>query len=320
MQTSASLGKLAMVLLLANAFAATAPAQQQVQAADPPIVVTGERLTRQEARARAVGYVQGSGVASGNRPVARWLDPVCINVIGISERHAEVVEDRLNRIATAAGVRVSRGRCENNVAVIFTENAGEAVREIERRSARRLSEVTGAQRQRLVDGNAPIRWWYSTEQRAHQGGRQSTNAPSIAQGELTTDSTGTTSSPSGGGSVLPNNVPNLYQWNSSIISTQVARALTSATVIVDVSTMRLPLEAVAAYVAMVAFAEIREDDFTSPGSIMGLFEEGPNRPLALTDWDMAFLRVLYRIPLDREARRHRGILVRDLIAAVEAGS
>ncbi len=320
MQALHSFGRLAAALLLASTFAAPVSAQQQSQAADPPIVVTGARLTPQEARARAVAFVRGTGVAAGNRPVARWLDPVCINVIGISARHAEIVKGRLTRIAVAAGVPVARGGCENNVAVIFTENAGEAVREIERRSSRRLSEVTGAARQRLVEGNAPIRWWYSTEPRGHQGGRQSTNAPSIAQGELTSDGTGTSSAPSGGGSVLPNNVPNLYQYNSSIISTQVARGLTSASVIVDVNTMRLPLEAVAAYVAMVAFAEIRENDFTSPASIMGMFEEGANPPRALTDWDIAFLRVLYRIPLDREARRHRGILVRDLLAAVEAGS
>jgi hypothetical protein len=34
---------------------------------------------------------------------------------------------------------------------------------------------------------------------------------------------------------------------------------------------------------------------------------------ALTDWDMAFLRSLYQIPLDRNARRHRGMLVRDMV-------
>jgi hypothetical protein len=34
---------------------------------------------------------------------------------------------------------------------------------------------------------------------------------------------------------------------------------------------------------------------------------------ALTDWDLAFLRALYQIPLDRAARRHRGMLVRDMV-------
>jgi hypothetical protein len=35
----------------------------------------------------------------------------------------------------------------------------------------------------------------------------------------------------------------------------------------------------------------------------------------MTAQDMAFLRGLYRMPLDREARRHRGALVGEMVAA-----
>jgi len=300
--------------------AAALPAQPQ-PASDPnsPIVVTGERLTPREARERAVAFVRGTGVAAGDRPVARWIDPVCMNVIGLSERHGAIVRSRIERIAEAAGVPVARGRCENNFAVIFTGDAGSVVREVEQRAPRRLSEVTGPARRRLVGGSMPIRWWYSTQPRSRHGMRESTNSPAFTSGMPTADATGTVSSPSGGGSVLPDNVPNLYHYNSSMVSTQAVRALVSASVVVDVNQMHMPLEAVAGYVAMVGFAEIRENDFSSPGSILGMFENNPNAPRTLTDWDMGFLRVLYRLPLDRDARRHRGILVRDLLAAVDAG-
>ncbi len=287
--------------------------------ADAPIVVTGARLSPREARARAVAFVNGTGVASGERSVARWVDPVCMSVVGISDRHAGIVVERLRRIAVAAGVPVARGRCETNLAVVFTQDAGETVREVARRAPRRLEEVTGQSRNRLVDGDAPIRWWYTTQPRSRHGMRQATNAAGFAAAEGGGQD-GMGSGASGGGSALPDNVPNLYHYNSSIISTQSVRALIAASVIVDVNAMdRMPLEAVAAYVAMVAFAEIRENDFTSPGSILGMFDAAPSAPRALTEWDMAFLRVLYRLPLDRDARRHRGILVRDLLEAVEAG-
>ena len=119
---------------------------------------------------------------------------------------------------------------------------------------------------------------------------------------------------------MPSGVPSIYHYNSSMVSTQAVRALVDAVVLIDISRIdRMPLEAVAAYAAMVAFAEIRKSDFAATGSILGLFESDPSAPRALTEWDMAFLRVLYRLPLDRDARRHRGILVRDLLAAVEAG-
>ena len=289
-------------------------------ASEAPIVVTGTRLTPAQARERAVEFVRGTGVAAGDRSVARWVDPVCIDVIGISDRHAEIVKERLLRIARAAGVPVTGGRCQNNLAVVFTTDAGAMVREVEQRSPRRLDEVRGANRTRLLESDAPIRWWYTTQPRSAHGVRASTNSPGWTEGMPTTDATGTTSSPSGGGSVLPGHVPNLYHYNSSIVSTQAVRALVSASVIVDVDTMRMPLEAVAAYVAMVAFAEIRENDFVAQGSILGMFAETADAPRNLTDWDMAFLRVLYRLRLDRDARRHRGLLVRDLLAAVEAGS
>jgi hypothetical protein len=311
--------------VLALAFVAgAAPAQAPPAAAAPansadaPIVVTGARLSPREARLRAVAFVNGTGVASGERSVARWVDPVCMSVVGISDRHAGIVVERLRRIAVAAGVPVARGSCQTNMAVVFTQDAGETVREVERRAPRRLEEVTGPSRARLVDGDAPIRWWYTTQPRSRHGMRQATNAPGFAH----TDGGGAdgANTASGGGSALPDNVPNLYHYNSSIISTQSVRALVAASVIVDVNAMdRMPLESVAAYVAMVAFAEIRENDFSSPGSILGMFEAAPSAPRALTEWDMAFLRVLYRLPLDRDARRHRGILVRDLLEAVEAG-
>lgn len=296
------------------------PTQPEItsEGQDAPIVVTGERLPPREARARAVAFVRGTGVAAGDRPVARWIDPVCMNVIGLSDRHAGIVRTRLERIAAEAGVPVARGRCENNFAVIFTGDAASVVREVEQRAPRRLSEVTGPARTRLVDGAMPIRWWYTTQPRSRHGMRQSTNAPGFAAGDASGQE-GQSAGAAGGGSILPNDVPNLYHYNSSMVSTQAVRALVSASVVVDVNQMRLPLEAVAAYIAMVGFAEIRENDFASPGSILGMFADSPSAPRALTEWDLAFLRVLYRLALDRDARRHRGILVRDLLAAVEAG-
>jgi hypothetical protein len=119
----------------------------------------------------------------------------------------------------------------------------------------------------------------------------------------------------GGGSMIPNGLPTLQQYGSSIVSTQAARVLTSATVLVDVDRVEgMPLDSVASYAALVAFAEIRATDFAPSGSILGLFEaESDLREL--TELDMAFLSALYRLPLDRNGRRHRGILVRALVAA-----
>jgi hypothetical protein len=57
---------------------------------------------------------------------------------------------------------------------------------------------------------------------------------------------------------------------------------------------------------------VRTSDPPPVGSILGMFGAEP-RASALTDWDLTFLRAVYQMPLDRSARRHRGMLVRDMV-------
>jgi hypothetical protein len=47
-------------------------------------------------------------------------------------------------------------------------------------------------------------------------------------------------------------------------------------------------------------------------SILGLFQPD-SAESSLTDWDMAFLKSLYRMPLDRRSRIQRGHLVEALL-------
>jgi hypothetical protein len=108
-------------------------------------------------------------------------------------------------------------------------------------------------------------------------------------------------------------VESLSQYNSSLISTQGARAIIDANVVIDLDRVEgQSLQAVAAYAAFVAFSEVHPREPAPEGSILGMFGPTPGAR-GLTDWDMAFLRALYQLPLDRQARRHRGLLVRDMV-------
>ncbi len=107
----------------------------------------------------------------------------------------------------------------------------------------------------------------------------------------------------GGGLVLPATADTTFvqHYNTSLVSTGDVRVLRAATVVVDVTrTDGLPLAAVASYAAMVAFAEIRPGA-APPDSVLGLFAGGPVRREPSV-WDLAFLRALYRLPLDRRRR------------------
>jgi hypothetical protein len=270
------------------------------------IVVTGTKMSREEVQRRAAEFVRSTGVARGHQSVARWVEPVCPRVIGLAEAHAKVVESKLRAIAESAEIRVAKAPCKTNIAVIFTPDAGAVMRTIAAKSPRRFAEVPTAARDALVEGAAPVRWWYSSDTRSRHGMRGRNNPAPFAQGDGDSHS-------EGGGSMLPANIPGIQHYDSSMISTQAVRVLTSATVVVDVSRIdKLPLDAVAAYAAFVAFAEVRAGDEMPPGSILGLFGPGAGTR-EVTEWDLAFLRALYRLPLDREAPYHRGFLVRELV-------
>lgn len=273
------------------------------QAPAEPITVTGTRLTPAEARRRAVEFVQRTGVANGERPVARWADPVCPRVQGLEQRYAAIVERRMREIAASAGVPVAPAQCDTNIVVSFTYDSAATARAVVNRAPRYAEDMPGALRTAFVDGATPIRWAYASDTRGLQGDRATQGGMAFA----------TIDGAEGGGSAF-GSIPAVANYSSSLISTMTARVLTSATVIID---MRLvegqPLAAVADYAALVAFAEIRPNDPSPSGSVLAMFDTG-GRP-EFTEWDRAFLSALYRIPLDRMGRRHRGLLVRELVAA-----
>lgn len=279
------------------------------------ILVQGERLTPEAARERAAAFVRTTGIAASETPAARWTDPVCPRVLGLTREGARSAENVIRAIAVQVGATVATEPCDSNVVVSFTADAAALVREIDRREPRRLSDLPPDVRRSLLEGSAPVRWWHTSETRdmsGDNGGQGRTSAATIG--------TDINARGRGAGSDLANDVPTTMRYSNSIISTYAARSLLSATVIIDQdAVMGRRLSAVAAYAALVALAEIRPVDTPPRGSILGLFA-GAEPPARLTAQDIGFLRTLYRMPLDRQARYHRGTLVAGMISAASDGA
>src|SRR5215213_910651 len=75
---------------LAGAALGLALAATQAPAAPPEangqsIIVDGARLSESAARERAVQFVRTTGVASGETPAARWVAPICPEVLGLED-------------------------------------------------------------------------------------------------------------------------------------------------------------------------------------------------------------------------------------------
>lgn len=286
-------------------FAALMLGSAQAPAADEAIVVTGMRYTREEARRRAAEFVDRMGIGAGDRPVARWSAPVCPSVQGIENRLAARVAARMRAAAAVAGIPVAVNGCEPNIVVRFTSDAGAVMRHFARRAPHYVEDVSAAERDALFAGNAPVRWVYATDTVSHHG-------LSSSQGQMMIGGGGQ------GGITLPPGLPVMLNYNSSLVSTLTARVLTGVAVVVDANLATgTTLDAVADYAAFVAFAEVRPNDPAPQDSILTLFRDRGAQ--ALTGWDTAFLAALYRIPLDRMGRRHRGMLVSELVAAASGG-
>lgn len=298
---------LTAVFLMMTASAAIA---QTGTPADPTITVTGIQLTREEIEREAEEYVRTTAIAEGTRPAARWTNPICPKVVGVSPANAATVRAKVLAVAREVGVTVAKEPCKSNIVIAFAPNGSDLTRKIagNRRKARAL---TAANREKLVETDLPVRWWYSSETRAHSGMSSTTEQLPWTSGDTSSEPGG--GGQQGGGSPL-NGVSTIVQNKSSIVSTQVARSLVSATIVIDANLSQgVPLNAIAAEVAMVALAEI-DIEAKPVGSILTLFPD-KNKVDDLSANDRAALKSLYSLPLDRNARFHRGRLKQDIVKA-----
>ena len=289
-----------ILMALLSAFAATPVHSQQ----PTEIVVIGQ--APEKMRNETESYLNQVGVAAGERPTSRWFDPICPRAIGLQSQQAALAERQIREISTLVGAPLAKDGCSPNFAIVFTGDGGAVVRQIAKKESTRLREVPASAQNELKQGTAPVRWWYETEIRESDG-RPMIGAPPpslmvFSVGGMASSGSGTLA-----GTVPSNEEKYLNHYSSSAVSTQVVRALRSATVIVDVSRAKgKPLSSVVAYAAMVGLAEIRQGAAPGP-SILSLFS---NKAIDdLTFSDTAFLKSLYRVHMDRTAEQQRRTLV-----------
>ena len=291
-----------VVALALTACAVPMPVLAQSAGEDDMIVVQGQRLTREEVRAKANDFVRKLGVVKSQRSVARWVANICPRVKGLSPDHARIVTDQLRATMKAMGAPVAEKDCDTNFLVAFVGDGREMVSMIQAKQPIGLTQVEGPDRRALLESEAPIRWWYSIRFGSGDGGAVATAPPPGAGGNS-----------EGGTPVLPDGVPIGGSFAPSLVRTQAIRTIAAATVIIDVNRAEgISLTAATQYAAFVGLAEVRGRALPEVPSILNLFSP-QDRASDLTDWDRRFLVELYDLPLNRFGRVQRGQLVRALV-------
>jgi len=264
-----------------------------VPASAQELVVTAHRSNAEHVRAQVSEFVRKVAVTAGQDQMSRMTGPYCPAVVGLDDRYVALVLGRIAAAADAAGVaRDRRQDCLANIAVVFTDNGDGLVGALRQRAPALFAGVDTAKERKVFGSGRAVRWWYGHQERDKDG-------MPISEGQR-------------------------RSFDASLISTGVRISLSGTMIVVDVNKAAgYDLAAIASYVAMVAFAPVREqeDGPSGPPSILSLFVgDGPRlqAPKSLTAWDRAYLRALYKILLDRPAWQQRAALAAGMIRNLQA--
>jgi hypothetical protein len=285
------------------------------EAADTPetlseVTVTAQHLTldwgqRNALVQRAATFVYGIQGLENDSGVPRWQTPLCPLVWGLPPQQSEFVLARISEIARAAGVRLAGEQCQANLFIFVTAHPKELLQAMENRYfAVSFGNATPSEVEEFIDTPRPIKVWHNTYR---EGDRfVGIGLPPAAQVLGGSISSPPVYSTGGTGGLGPNRLGDLG-WTFG-----------PTYVVVDPTRLRgVSQQQFADYVAMVGLAKIKTNaHLGDTPTILKLFDSTPAAALAgISNWDLAFLKVLYHPELSLAQERSLIALrmVRDMV-------
>ena len=263
-------------------FAAPAPAQEappraetppDAEAADPSIVVTGDReqpTSREVSRqARDISDITSDIY---DKPLARIEDRLCPGVIGLRQEAAELMIDRIRWNAERLDMRLADDTaCSPNLIVAFVEDGKAQIAELHDRQPWLFQTLTIPERTALLEEDGPVRVWTTAQMRTRDGmpiaRRESLDSPPTVQ---------------------------MWMAHSKIYLT-IREDITQVVVLFDREAVRgKTVIQLADYATMRSFAKTKPaEDGVALDTILTLFEPDARAPDGLTQFDQAYLRSVY---------------------------
>jgi hypothetical protein len=225
---------------------------------------TVEVIAKREAIRKAVRAFVSNLTRADGENLARWRQPICPSVSGVTREQGEFVRSRILEIAAAADVPFSRDeKCRPNLYMVLSAEPDELWKAWRARNPKMFSKESPRQIERVLATARPVQVWHNV---------------------LLVNADGTQGD---------------YRLKDSRILASVAEDTFSVVVVVDPDrTGGATFGQLADFVAIVTLARIDLDaDFASSPTILRLFSktdsQGEGVPKQLTDWDRAFLKALY---------------------------
>lgn len=267
------------------------PPEPAPEAAPTPVApVTVEApLSPAELKRAAYAFVQAYAAPTIKiAHVARWRDPICVGVSGVTPEEAGRMRARVEAVARALGRPVARPGCETNVDIKVSPDPQSVLDRVADRAEPELGYYHRSDAKALKQVTRPIQAWYMT---ATVGGRGPSAGALFAgvgraraDGEDIDDPLSPT--PNGCG-------------DSRLSGSCLQSVFKNVLIVVDSSRVQDPSRGFAAdYVAMLALSQPRSlDNCGTLPSVIDAFARCDVRraPEGLTRADVAYLTALYAI-------------------------
>lgn len=261
--------RLAHVLLAAAALASGNPVLAAEDPREPDIIVSGEvedgSVDAGEVRQQAHAVTTRGTVI--NEPLARFQDPVCVGVWGLSGESASFVIDRLYYNAEQAGIALDdTPGCAANVIVAFVADPQSEFRQLVAARHQIVDGLTQDDRNRVTRTEGPVLAWYLVANRTDTGEDRSGHPPAF-ESTLT-----------------------------SRLNAGMRRDMVLSVVMIDSDLLAdLDALALADYATMRALARTRpvEQGESATGTVLALFDDPVHAPQSMTEFDRAYLASIY---------------------------
>jgi hypothetical protein len=274
--------------------APTAVAPLTVQAAPGPLIVRKE--TRQ--------FVQSFAASTpAIDQIARWREPICIQVAGLAADQAARVAARIQEVAEGVGMRALPPGCNANIEVVFTDQPQAFVDKV----AASREEVLGYYHRHelgaLKTVTRPVQAWYMTATLSNSGPNADLATATIASTSGAISSTAWDFQPKVEVIDDPSNRGPSACGDSPHFTHCLVSELKNVLIVVDTSRLKdKTLGPVTDYLSLLALAQPRSlDGCTALPSVVDLL--GPpcrdrGAPDGLTPADAAYLTSLYAANLE----------------------
>lgn len=244
----------------------------------PGIIVEDERPQGETPLTDLAREVAGN--RRGRRPLARFEQPLCLMVASTDMALAREIAERIVENAKAAKVRMGKKGCRPNALLNLSEDAHAQLVAIRKSGRRLFAGLSPRALDKALAARDPVYVLQASE-------------TSAASGEVLVANP---EAPGANGTPGPTNAV----WSAGRLKRETREDMLAALVVID-STAVAGLDAVqiADYASLRLLAptgEVDAKEAGAPRTIMTLFVAPGTAPPAMTRFDRAYLKALYRMP------------------------